>query len=506
MADNHDDRDHLDTWLQDRIEPLSPPPGTFEAIQHRARRRKLRKLAVSAGAAAAIIAAVVTVPQVVKMPVEPERPEAGVSIASSPQEWGTQHGTVTPGTADGNSVAPIPLPSGNPVPPNFQPTSVTAVSAQTMFVIGQAGTPGQCATQYCTSVARTQDEGGSWQGLPAPLTGAPDGASGVGQIRFLEGINGWAFGPELWATHNGGETWTRISTHGQRVIDVETVGKRAFAIEADCTGTGQAYAAQCTNFTLYSTLATGNDWTPVGASTTNVNKQGAYGSAALVLTGTRGYLLAPNGTLYAGPVTGTAPWKEMGRIPCAVGLATLDGTPAGAVLGALSPQNLILSCQTKAIYQSADGGASWQQIAAGPAAATAGTTSRSPTGTTTGSPTGTATDTPTGASTGTPTGTSTGATTGTPVMTAVTANAIAASQTESVILATSQGIQVLPAGSSSWRAATLNGTAPAAGFSFVGMTTPTRGIALPADPQNGTVWFTTDGGLSWTPSQVQGPN
>ena len=457
---NHDGRDHLDTWLHDSIEPLSPPPGTFEAIQRRARRRKLRKLAVSAGAAAAVIAAVVTVPQVVKMPVEPERPEAGVNIQNSPtQSWGPRFPS-TPAAADGNSVAPIPLPSGNPVPPNFQPTSVTAVSAQTMFVIGQAGTPGQCATQYCTSVARTQDEGGSWAGLPAPLTGAPDGATGVGQIRFLDGINGWAFGPELWATHNGGETWTRIGTHGQRVIDVETVGKRAFAIEADCTGTGQAYAVQCTNFTLYSTPATGNDWTPVGASTTNVNKQGAFGSAALVLTGTRGYLLAPNGTLYAGPVTGTAPWKEAGRIPCAVGLAAPDGTPTGAVLGALSAQDLILSCETKVIYQSADGGASWQPTATGP--------------------------------TGTPT--------------AATANSIAASQTESVILATSQGIQVLPAGTSTWRAATLNGTAPAAGFSFVGMTTPTRGIALPADAQDGTVWFTTDGGLSWTPSQVQGPN
>jgi hypothetical protein len=462
MTDNHDG-DHVDTWLQDRIEPLSPPPGTFEAIQRRARRRKLRKLAVSAGAAAAVIAAAVTVPQVVKMPVEPARPEAGVSIQNFPtQKWGTQWGSDTPGTADGNSVAPIPLPSGNPVPPNFQPTSVTAVSAQTMFVIGQAGTPGQCATQYCTSVARTQDEGGSWAGLPAPLTGAPDGASGVGQIRFLDGINGWAFGPELWTTHNGGETWTRISTHGQRVIDVETVGKRAFAIEADCTGTGQAYAAQCTNFTLYSTPATGNHWTPVGASTTTMNKQGASGSAALVLTGTRGYLLAPDGTLYAGPVTGTAQWKEAGQIPCAVGLAAPDGTPTGAVFGALSSQYLILSCQTKAIYQSADGGATWRQAAAGPATATPGT--------------------------------------------AVTASAIAASQTESVILATSQGIQVLPTGSSTWRAATLNGTAPAAGFSFVGMTTPARGIALPADPQNGTVWFTTDGGLSWTPSQVQGPN
>jgi hypothetical protein len=456
MPDN-DHRDELDTWLHNRIEPLSPPPGTFDAIRRRARRRKIRKLAISASAAAAVIAAVVTIPQVVKMPIEPAQPEAGAKPASS-----APRSTGGPGAVEASTNAPIPLPTGNPVPANFQPTSITAVNAQTMFVIGQAGTPGQCATQYCTSVARTQDGGGTWTGLPAPLTGAPDGSTGVGQIRFLEGINGWAFGPELWATHNGGESWTRISTHGRRVIDVETVGERAFALEANCTGTGQAYAAQCTNFSLYSTPATADDWKPVGANTTNVNKQGAFGSAALVLTGSRGYLLAPNGTLYAGSVTATTPWERAGQIPCAVGLAQADGTPSGALLGALTAQSLILSCQTKAIYQSADGGASWQQTAIAPATTAQGTT--------------------------------------------VQATAIAASPAATAILATTQGIEVLPAGSSTWQAATLTGTAPEDGFSFVGMTTATEGIALPADAQEGAVWFTTDGGLSWAPSPVQGPS
>jgi photosystem II stability/assembly factor-like uncharacterized protein len=49
----------------------------------------------------------------------------------------------------------------------------------------------------------------------------------------------------------------------------------------------------------------------------------------------------------------------------------------------------------------------------------------------------------------------------------------------------------------------LQGTAPAAGFSFVGMTDFQRGFALPADPADGTIWFTTDGGFTWTPSHVR---
>jgi hypothetical protein len=400
-----------------------------------------------------VIAAAVTVPQVVKMPIEPAKNEAGSSATSS-----------TPSATGGaipeaSNQAPIPLPSGNPVPPNFQPSSVTFVSGSTGYVIGQAGAPGQCATQYCTSVARTQDAGGTWTGLPAPLAGAPDGATGVGQIRFLDGINGWAFGPELWATHDGGENWKKIGTQERRVIDVETVGARAFAIEARCTGSGTAFAADCTSFTLYSTPATTNDWTQVGASTTGLTT-GSAGAAALMLTGTRGYLLGPGGTLFAGPVDGGT-WQAAGKLPCAVGLAQQDGSPAGALLAAVNAQNLVLACtqtaagdtEAKTLYVSSDGGKSWQQTSSGPAAGVA--------------------------------------------------TSVTATFGQTLLLATDQGIEVQPAGGG-WRAATLTAAAPATGFSFIGMTTLSNGVALPASPADGTVWFTTDGGLTWTPATVQG--
>ncbi|HEX6449291.1 MAG TPA: hypothetical protein VF060_07515 [Trebonia sp.] len=451
-----DGRDGVDTWLHDRIEPLPPPPGTFEAIRRRARRRKVRKLAVSVGAAAAIIAAAVTVPQVVQLPIQSGKTEAGSTPVNSTQAT-TPAGTSGVATS---SKSAIPTVTGNPVPTNFRPSSLTAVSATAVFTIGQASTPGHCVTQYCTSVARTQDGGAIWSGLPAPLTGAPDGATGVGQIRFLEGINGWAFGPELWATHDGARTpWTAINTHGQRVIDVETVGNRAFAIEATCTGSGPDFAAQCTSFTLYSTLATANSWTKVGATTTNLTPAGtgsSTGSAALVLTGTRGYLLAPDGTLYAGPVDGTAAWRATSAIPCDTGQPQANGQPAGALLGAVTAQNLILDCtQNRLIYVSSNAGKSWQQMWTAP--------------------------------------------------TAATATSIAASPAYSVVLATDQGIYLLPSQNASWQSATLSGTAPATGFSYVGMTNDTHGMALPADPASGTVWFTTDSGQAWSPARVQGP-
>src|SRR5580704_3228501 len=64
-----DRRDDLDSWLDGRIDPLPPPPGTFELIKKRARHRKYRKLAVGAGAAAVVVAAAVAVPQMVNLPV-----------------------------------------------------------------------------------------------------------------------------------------------------------------------------------------------------------------------------------------------------------------------------------------------------------------------------------------------------------------------------------------------------------------------------------------------------
>jgi hypothetical protein len=462
MPDRHDRRDDdVDSWLSGRIDPLPPPPGTFELIKRRARHRKYRRLAITAGAAAVIVAAGVAVPQIVRLsPLGPVNPSGHNSAVPSPGTTATGGGA----PESSSSARPAPSPSRPPVPPNFQPTSVTFVSTSIGWVIGQAGTPGHCATQYCTSVARTDNAGKTWFGVPAPLTGAPDGATGVGGIRFLNGEDGWAFGPELFATHDAGHTWTRVNTGGLRVTDLETVGDRAFAVFASCTGSGPDFAAQCTKFTLYSSPAGADDWTPVGASTSGLTGPGGPGSASIVLTGSRGYLLGPDGMLFSGPVDGTA-WSPVARVPCAAGTAQPDGQPTGALFGAIDATNLIIACtqpaagpvggEQKVIYSSADGGASWNHLATAP--------------------------------------------------TAGIASAVAASPSQTVVLGTDQGIDLLGAGGSGWQQATLVTGAPAGGFQYVGMTTDLQGIALPVNATDGVVWFTFDGGASWQPSLVSRP-
>ena len=342
MPDRHDD---VDAWLSERIEPLPPPPGTFDLIKRRARRRKYRKLAITAGSAAVIVAAAVTVPQVVNLPVLNPKPTAAPVAGAHNATTSPPASSSTSGNASAAASSAVPTGLG-PVPGNFRPTSVTFVGPRTGWVIGQALTPGHCASQFCTSVAVTRDAGKTWAGVPAPMAGPADGASGLSQIRFLDLKNGWAYGPQLYATHTAGKTWAQVDTGGLRVTALETVGDRVFAVWASCTGDGPAYAVNCTRFTLYSALASGGTWAPVGASTTGLTNGAASEAAQLVLTGSRGYLLAPGGELYSGPVDGSGPWTRVSSLvaSCPVGPARANGQPTGALLGAVNTSDLLLAC------------------------------------------------------------------------------------------------------------------------------------------------------------------
>ena len=66
------------------------------------------------------------------------------------------------------------------------------------------------------------DDGGSdWVGVPAPRTGltlpqadTSDPVDDVERVRFSDALNGFAFGPGLWATHDGARTWHRLDVGG----------------------------------------------------------------------------------------------------------------------------------------------------------------------------------------------------------------------------------------------------------------------------------------------------
>jgi len=359
------------------------------------------------------------------------------------------------------------------VPPNFAASSVTFVGTSTGWVIGQAGTPGHCGPpnpDICTSVAATDDGGSTWHGVPAPVSGPPDGGTGVSQIRSLNGVSGWAFGPQLYATHDGGQRWKAVPTHGMRVTDLETVNGIVFALWAQCASTGADFAADCTTFSLYSSPAGHDDWSPVPGVTGLQASGGAPGSAQLVLTGTRGYLMTPGGQLFSGPVTRPARWRTVTTLPgvpvplpCAPGAAETGGHPLQAMLASTGP-GLVLLCadqatgnqQSKTLYYSADGGRSWSPAGPAPARGVAMSLSGTPGG--------------------------------------------------PVLVATSTGIDVsanAPGASGTLTWGTTRGAKALGGYSYVGMTTSLQGVAVPANVSMDAVWFTYDGGAHWAKSPVR---
>ena len=467
-------RDDIDTWLEERVTPLLPRPGTFEQVRKRARRRKLVQATMAVAGAALVAAGAIAVPRLVLPKHVGGAPLAQASSTTPAQQNSPTPRSPSPSASSGPDTASATArPTTVPVvPPNFAASSVTFVSRSTGWVIGQAGTPGHCGppkAYICTSMAATSDAGHTWYGMHAPVTGAPNGGTGVSQVRSLDGVSGWAYGPQLWATHDGSRTWQRIATHGMRVTGLETVNGVAFAIWARCAGTGPDFAADCTSFSLYSSPAGQDNWTPVAGVTGLAASGGAPASAQLVLTGDRGYLLAPGGKLISGPIASPAVWHPVTTrqgvpvtLACAPGATETGGHPVHAMLASTGP-GLALLCagegsgdtQTKKLYYSADRGRTWTLVGTAPSPGIAMSLSGTPDG--------------------------------------------------PVLVSTNDGIDVSVnapgSGVLGWR--TARGAVAPGGYSYVGMTTSQQGVAVPANTDLDAVWFTYDGGSHWQKSRVR---
>jgi hypothetical protein len=81
-------------------------------------------------------------------------------------------------------------------------------------------------------------------------------------------------------------------------------------------------------------------------------------------------------------------------------------------------------------------------------------------------------------------------------------------QANLVVLATDKGIYQSTDGGGSWQLTQPSPSSAAAGeagFSYVGMTSATNGVALPADASLREVYVTNDGGGSWVARPVSRP-
>ncbi len=110
------------------------------------------------------------------------------------------------------SVAPATPSPTLPLPAGFQPEHFTAISETDFWVVGVDECTGACPPV----ILHTLNGGMTFQRVPAPrmvfLAGNPltPGLPRVFDMRFANASDGWLFGDQLWATHDGGAHWREI--------------------------------------------------------------------------------------------------------------------------------------------------------------------------------------------------------------------------------------------------------------------------------------------------------
>jgi photosystem II stability/assembly factor-like uncharacterized protein len=308
--------------------------------------------------------------------------------------------STTSSPATSTTLAP---PAGGAVPSGFLPGPVTFVSTATGYAIGVASS---CPGGQCVALVRTTDGGGTWVGLTPPTAGyvahgvpAASGLPGVDEVRFADPLDGWVFGPALFATHDGGRTWQQIDIDGS-VVALETSGGYVDAVvspcsgEAECAGslrleqapvTGGGFVTVRTGPSVMSAGITALDLSlhsPVGfallglgdlyATEYLANPDGwnAFGNPCASESFTLTAIVAPNTTTLYSLCSGNGAAGSMTKtvVETQNGKSTVAGStpPEGdaEAVAATASGTLVVSTASGAsfLYRSTDGGRTWSTV------------------------------------------------------------------------------------------------------------------------------------------------
>lgn len=167
--------------------------------------------------------------------------------------------------------------------------------------------------------------------------------------------DGWIFGPDLIATHDGGLTW-EDETRKEAILGLEAQGDTVWAIEDGCTAGPACY-------TLLTTSVRGSSWVPAPVQPVIVGSWAQFlrpsENDAWIFSaefnGNGGHLIATH--------DGGKSWQTLASTPC---------IPLGAAhMTALANGQLWFFCggqpgagqQDKAVFMSPDGGQHWGMVA-----------------------------------------------------------------------------------------------------------------------------------------------
>ena len=335
---------------------------------HRRPRPRLDLLAVTAAviAVVAVAVAVSTIGGSAHHGAAASNSSALHRTTTGPAPVATQHTKTV-----GPNYAPAGIPPGGPVPSGFGPQSFTAISEFSWWLLGSA----PCSSPPCTSIVRTADGGRTFVGIPAPRT------QNVSQLRFADPRDGFAYGPALWVTHDGGGAWNPVPMSGA-VRELAISGGYVYAIvENTSSGAGQLMRSP-TNADVWSALpAAGDASSGLWAQGPEVLVEASNQSGQQLLVS---HDHGQSFTTYPAPPSVTCQFEEPEPptvwAHCATGmmsgtwLSRTDGASFGAVAGKGLPQlpNSAAFGSASAttavvgyrqLYRTVDGGATWTPVA-----------------------------------------------------------------------------------------------------------------------------------------------
>jgi len=250
------------------------------------------------------------------------------------------------------------------LPDGFRAQAISFVSADRGWILGTQ----PCGGANCTNVLRTIDGGDTWKKIGrihAPLT--YDKLAGVTEVRFSDALHGWAFGPSLWSTVDGGATWTKeqVPGGGNMVPLVAADAQAAYAVVSQCAL--NQTPSSCPVPSLWKTTPSDGSWT----KTLTLAKGLVTNTARMSLFGGAGYLIVPRESetipdYVRGTRDGVA-WSPRPD-PC-------DGVDESLVdVTATSETNVSVACVSdpgfshsgKRVFRSTDRGHTWKSFGAIP--------------------------------------------------------------------------------------------------------------------------------------------
>jgi photosystem II stability/assembly factor-like uncharacterized protein len=363
-----DGDDELERRLRDVLNsrglgvPVSP--DAIDRIHAGARRRQQRRSAASALGTVAITAIAA-----VAIAARPHghglsnvaaghtaSPSHGIASTSSPAPASPTAPIESPTTGTPSTVASAAVvePTGSAVasiPPVqvFNPVSVSAISVNDYWVIGfitaDSGPNG-------ISIKKTTDGGlhfttiGNPPAFVAQMNAkVPPGTPTVSDIRFGDANNGWAYGGNLFATSDGGMSWSAVTGVPGSVVDLAAASGNVWAVADNEASGSPSYSLFHATYSAGGTSA----WAKVSLNTTSfvnvvVIKKSAYLLASTAPTQPGIFVTITNG---GATVTSTSG-------PCA--------PQTGGVLSVAGDGSLWALCSsghTTTEFVSTDGGAHW---------------------------------------------------------------------------------------------------------------------------------------------------